>query len=181
MADIEGSEYTRLSCSELDRLLWLAQCCGGWRSGGGKVGLQQADLTPSRSVSSKGVCACVYLYTVYLSIRVCRYEYSSVCSLYMVSCIIEGLSSPLYTGCVSSEAGMPASCKPLSQLVFLPGIGNLALCLFLFHVVITYVYPQGSLSTHQGFYKWDMTHVKTANHFPVWAWGHECTFFLKHI
>lgn len=49
-ADIEGSEYTRLSCSGLDRLQWLARCYGGdWQSGGGTGGPEQGDLAHSRS------------------------------------------------------------------------------------------------------------------------------------
>lgn len=37
-ADIEGSEYTRLSFGGLDRLSRLAHCCGDCKSGGGKQG-----------------------------------------------------------------------------------------------------------------------------------------------
>lgn len=74
------------------------------------------------------------------------------------SYIMGGFSSLLYTGCVSTEAGTPASCKPRSQLVFLPDVDALALRLFLFHVVITYVCPQRSLSTQLDFSKWDITH-----------------------
>lgn len=82
MADIEGSEYTRLSCSELDRLPRLARFCGDWQSGGGKGGLEQGDLTPLQSVGSKGVCACEYICTVFVVKCIVMNAHGCVFSVY---------------------------------------------------------------------------------------------------
>lgn len=82
--------------------------------------------------------------------RWCVRAHVSKCSpaLFVSSDITEGFSSPPSTGCVCTEAGTPASCQPTSQLAGSPDVSVLAFCLFLFHVAITYVCSQGSLSTH---------------------------------
>lgn len=43
---------------------------------------------------------------------------------------------------------LPLPAQPPSQLAFSPDVSVLAFRLFLFHVAITYVCSQGSLSTH---------------------------------
>lgn len=94
---------------------------------------------------------------------------------------------------LESWKGSPHRCTPgvhpLKQALLLPASlrANLSSCQTsvtwhsvssFFHVAITYVCPHGSLSTHLGFYKWDMTHVKRANHFPARARRHACTLSL---
>lgn len=84
-ADIEGSEYTRLSCSGLDRLAWLAHCCGDWKSGGGKGGPGQGALAPSPSTVTGGkvcACVCVQLRCVPFVYK-CVFMNVHVCSVYL--------------------------------------------------------------------------------------------------
>lgn len=146
-ADSEGWEYTRLRSGGLDRLLWLAHCCCDKKSDGGKSSPQQGDEVTSPFTAAVSFCM-PFVKCTFVNVQ--GYSVSSY--------IMGGFSSLLYTGCVSTEAGTPASCKPRSQLVFLPDVDALALLLFLFHVVITYVCPQRSLSTQLDFSKWDITH-----------------------
>ena len=86
-ADIEGSEYTRLSCGGPDRLPWLARCRGDWQSGGGKGGPEQGDLAPSRSTVAGGKASA----SVYVRLRCVAFVYKSiflnahVCSVYLTS------------------------------------------------------------------------------------------------
>lgn len=110
-------------------------------------------------------------------VQVRFYECSRVL---LVSFLTSWKGPPLHctTGCVSTEAGTPASCSPLSQLVLLPDVGNLALRLFLFpcgdHVCPS---TRKSVGTSRLFYKWDVTHVKKSKSlFPAWARSHSCTF-----
>lgn len=88
-AHIEGSEYTRLSCSGRDRSAWLARCHGDCWSCGGEGGPEQGDLASSPSSRRRRVCcACVHVQLhVFLCAQTCFYECSRVSSF----CIVEGV------------------------------------------------------------------------------------------
>lgn len=84
-ADIKGSEYTRLRCSGLDRLVWLALCCGDWKSGGGKVAHYKVTWHPPGLQQQEERCMLTYAFncTVCLFVYKCVFMNVHVCSVHL--------------------------------------------------------------------------------------------------